>query len=338
MDLIPPNNPNIQYFGRWDKLDSSQYRYSWPGVYLCAQFTGTSVGVRLIDGTNYFNVYIDGKFSQVLHCTKQDVTDYVITANLRPGKHTLRFSRRNITFEPPYSFLGILLEPGETLLPPSPPQLRKIEIIGDSFTVAESNEATAPSLAWEDRYPVTNTDKGFAADIARYFDAQYTIAARSGAGMYCDWQSDTNAAIPKLFDRTLMEAPEPKWNFSSWVPDVAVVCLGLNDHSGLKGKDGRVSDENSALFRKTYHKFLTTLRTVYPNVRIVAVAAYPEWIRRNVKQVFDEERAAGKSDIFFTTFDEFPGGYVANGHPTVATHQKMADEIIRDMESFKLFD
>lgn len=32
--------------------------------------------------------------------------------------------------------------------------------------------------------------------------------------MICDWQGKTDAAIPKLFDRTLMELPDPKWNFN----------------------------------------------------------------------------------------------------------------------------
>ncbi len=336
--LLPPNNSNIQYFGRWDMSDSTQYRYSWPGICLCAEFTGTSVGVRLIDATNYFNVYVDGKLHRVLHCTKQGVADYVVAERLRPGKHTLRFSRRNITFEPPYSFLGVLLERGGTLVQPSPKSARKIEFIGDSFTVAESNEATVPSLPWEERYPVTNTDKGFAADIARRFDAQYAITARSGAGVFCDWRGDTGASIPKLFDRTLMESPEPKWDFTKWIPDVVVICLGLNDYSGLKEKDGGVPPDRSARFRAAYHGFLESIRRDYPNVKIVVVAAYPQWIRQNVKQVVDEEKASGKKDVFSATFDEFPGGYVAGGHPTVATHRRMADQIIKDMESFNLFN
>jgi len=31
--------------------------------------------------------------------------------------------------------------------------------------------------------------------------------------------------------------------------DLVVVCLGLNDHSGLKDKTGAVSEENSLKFR-----------------------------------------------------------------------------------------
>jgi len=337
-NFLPTNDPYIQYYGRWDMSDSTHYRYSWPGVYVVCEFTGTSVGVRLADGTNYFNVYIDGDLHSVFHGTMSGQSDYILAKGLVPGKHTLRFSRRNITFEPPYSFFGILLDSGATLLPPPPKPVRRIEFIGDSFTAAESDEATEPQLPWEARYPVTNIDKGFAADIARHFHAQYTATCRSGSGMVCDWQGNKEESIPKKFDRTLMEAADPKWDFGQWVPDVVVICLGLNDFSGLKDKDGKVSEEKSSLFRATCHEFLGTVRSVYPHVKIVVVAAYPEWIRKNVSQVVEEEMAADKTDIYYTTFDEFPGGYVANGHPTVETHQKMADQIIRGMESCNLFE
>ncbi len=335
--LIPANNPYIQYFGRWDMTDSLHPRYSWPGVYLCAEFSGTTIGIRLADGTDYFNVYIDGKLHGVFHGTNRADTDYVLVDSLQNTRHTFMLTRRNITFEKPYTFSGIILDNGATLLPPPPKPTRKIEFIGDSFTAGESDEATEQKLEWEARFPVTNIDKGFAPLIAKHFNAQYTTTCRSGAGMYCDWQGNINETVPKRFDRTLMESSEPKWNFKQWVPDVVVVCLGLNDLSGLKDNDGKISDEKSAAFRKTYHEFLDTLRIVYPNVKIVAVAAFPEWIRTNVKKVVDDDISSGKHDIYYTQFDEFPGGYVAYGHPTVETHQKMADQLINAMESFNLF-
>lgn len=336
-NLVPANHTYIQYFGRWDMSDSLHPRYSWPGVYLYAEFNGTSVGVKLDDHTNYFNVYIDGKFHSVFHGTKQGDAEYLLARNLENTRHTFLFSRRNITLGEVYSFSGIVLDSNATLLPPRPKPSRKIEFIGDSFTAAESNEATEQELAWEARFPVTNIDKGFAPLIARHFHAQYTTTCRSGSGMVCDWQGNRNESVPIRFNQTLMDTSEPKWNFKQWIPDVVVICLGLNDHSGLKDKNGNVSAENSVVFRKAYHEFINTVRTVYPNVKIVAVAAFPEWIRANVKQVVDEEKKSGKQDVYYTYFDEFPGGYVANGHPTVATHQKMADQIIAAMESCQLF-
>ncbi|HTR81045.1 MAG TPA: hypothetical protein VMM58_05385 [Bacteroidota bacterium] len=336
-NFVPANNPNIQYFGRWDMTDSLHPRYSWPGVYIYAEFSGTRVGVRLTDGTDYFNVYIDGKLRGVFHGNNSQESDYILADSLANTKHTLLFSRRNITFEAPYTFSGIILDSAGMLLPPPAKPSHKIEFIGDSFTAAESDETNQQQLDWEARFPVTNIDKGFAPLIAKHFSAQYTTTCRSGAGMYCDWQGNINVTIPKRFDRTLMESSEPKWNFKQWIPDVAVVCLGLNDRSGLTGKDGKISNEKSTLFRNTYRQFLDTLRRVYPGVKIVLVAAYPEWIRTNVKQIYDEEIGSGKHDIYYSSFDEFPGGYVGNGHPTVETHRKMADELIEQMETFNLF-
>jgi len=336
--FVPANDPNIQYFGRWDMTDSLHPRYSWPGIYLAAEFSGTSIGIRLADGTNYFNVYIDGKLHSVFHGTNPAEADYVLADSLPDARHTFLFSRRNTTFEKPYTFSGLIIDAAAALLPPPPKPSRKIEFIGASFVAGESNEATeVETLPWEARFPVTNIDKSFAPIIARHFNAQYTTTCRSGAGMYCDWRGDTNEAIPRIFDRTLMEANEPKWDFKQWVPDVVVIDLGFNDYDGLKDKEGNISDEKSAAFRKAYHLFLATLRTVYPGTRMVVLAPFPEWIRSNLKKIIDDEASAGRHDINYAQYDNYPGGYVAHGHPTVETDRKMATQIIEAMESFDLF-
>jgi hypothetical protein len=155
--------------------------------------------------------------------------------------------------------------------------------------------------------------------------------------LFCDWQGKRNETIPDRFDRTLMDTTQPKWDFSKWIPDVVVIALGLNDYSGLKDSLGHIPAERSLLFRKAYHEFLGRIRGVYPGVKIVAVAAYPPWIRENVGKVVSEETSDGMKDVFYSTYDEFPGGYVANGHPTVETHRKMADQLISQMERFNLF-
>ena len=337
LNFIPASHPFIQYHGRWDRTDSLHARHSWPGVFVTAEFTGTSIGVRLADSINYYNVSIDGKLVKIFHGDKAGDTDYLLADHLPEGRHTFRFSKRNIVFDAVFFFSGLLLDDGAQLLQPASMPTRKIEFIGDSFTAAESNEATVPQLAWEERFPVTNIDKGFAADIAEYYHADYHTTCRSGSGMVCDWRGDTNVNIPTIFDRSLMEASQPKWNFSYWIPQVVVVCLGLNDLSGLKDSTGNVSEERSAFFRRGYHSFLQRLRKVYPGVKILAVAAFPEWIRKNVHQVVDEDRSVGKRDVYYGTFDEIPGGYVANGHPTVETHRIMASQIIQVMEDNKLF-
>ena len=335
-NFIPANNPNIQYFGRWDLSDSLHAKHSWPGVYICAEFTGTSISIRIIDKTNYYNVYIDGEFYKVFHGDKDGEADYTLAENLENTNHSFRLSKRNIVFGEIDVFSGFILDDEAELLPPPAEPKLKIEFAGDSFTAAESNETTEQQLEWTERYPVTNIDKGFAPLIAKHYNAQYHTTCRSGIGMVCDWQGNFDVSLPKFFDRTLMEAEQPKWDFKKWIPDLVVVCLGLNDMSGLKDSTGNIPEENSLIYRSTYHEFISSLRKVYPGVKILAVAAFPDWIRNNVKRVVDEEQQNGHKDIYYAAFDYFESGYVGNGHPTVETHKKMADQIIAEIDSLNI--
>lgn len=328
-NFIPANHPHIRYLGRWNRADSSQAQHSWPGVSIYAEFSGRSIGARVADGGNYYNVYIDGKFHRIFHGDQSGEKDYILAASLQNGPHTLLLTKRNCAQNQIFFFAGFWLDDGAKLLPPAPRgERRKIEFIGDSFTVAEGNEATVPQMPWEDTFPVTNLDRGFATIVARHFNADYHITARSGIGMVTDWSGDHTLNLPDRFDRALMDAPAPQWNFQQWVPQLVVICLGLNDYSGLKDKAGNVSAENSALYRQRYHDFLTTVRRVYPGVKILAVAAHVEWIRENVRQIVHDESASGKQDIYYAQFDYFAGGYVANGHPSAATHEKIAAVLI----------
>ena len=331
--FIPADDCRILYVGRWDWSDPLHPRQSWPGVSIRAEFGGTAIGVRMADADNYYNVIIDGRFHSVFHGDKAGEADYLLAENLTQGRHSLVLSKRNISFGPPPIFSGLLVNESGELFTPAPRPARTIEFIGDSFTAAEGNEATAASMPWEEKKPVTNIDRGFAKLVASYLSAEAHTTCRSGIGMVCDWRGDREIAMPKFFGRALMESAGPAWDFSKWTCGLAVVCLGLNDHSGLRSPDGTVSEENSALFRRTYHGFLETLRSVYPGVRILAVAAHPDWIRRNVRQVVDEERAAGRIDVFYGQFDDFPSGTVADGHPNVEWHARIADQIIAAVET-----
>ena len=336
-NFIPAYNPNIQYFGRWDFSDSVHPEQSWPGVYICAEFSGSSIGIRIDDNVNYYNVYIDNKFLKIFKGDKDGDADYMLADGLENTNHSFRLSKRNISFGRVFTFSGLLLSENGTILKPAPEPVRKIEFIGDSFTAAEGNETKELEMKWENKFPFTNIDKGFVGDIAAHYNAQYHATCRSGMGLVCDWQGKFDLAMPKWFDRTLMEREDPKWDFKQWIPNLVVICLGLNDLSGLKGKDTVVSEENSSLFRKTYHDFIATVRGFYPGVTIVAVSAHPEWTQKNIKLVVDEENSMGHKDISFAQFGFFNGGYVANGHPTVESHQKIADAIIKVIDQTRVF-
>ena len=334
--FIPADNPGIKYYGRWDLSDPLHPRHSWPGTYLTTVFTGKKIGVRMNDGINYYNIYIDGKLHSILHANIIGDADYIISENLTEGKHSLKISKRNICFEKVFSINGLIVDDNAQILESEKKEKLKIEFIGDSFTAAESNEAKVQSLEWEARFPVTNFDLGFAGVIAEHFNAEYSGTCRSGSGVVCDWQGKKEFSIPNLYDRTLMEAELPKWNFLSWIPDLIVCTLGLNDMSGLKEKDGSYTVSSAQLFRSTYKDFVKRLKNLYPNVKILLVAAHPDWIQKNVKMIVDEANLEGNNDLYYSKFDYYEGGYVANGHPTVETDKKIAEQIIKAIEEYSL--
>ncbi len=327
-NVIPADNTYIQYFGRWDFSNPKAPTHSWPGVYIYVEFEGTSIGIKTDDNFSYYNVIIDDTVTSVFHGDKAGVNSYILKEGLPDGHHKLLFTLRNELSWTKFAFNGFILDDGKNLLPPPPKPERKIEFVGNSYTCAAGNLWTGQNPAPSDS-DYTDIYQGFASIVGRHYDAQYNISAHSGYGMVQDYQGNTSGNLPDIFNRTLVYTSSPTWNFSDWVPNVIVICLGLNDYSGWNGYSQSISDENSALFRQKYHDFISTLIDVYPGVKILCVAANGiGWIKDNVSQVVTEENAKGNENVYYTFFPYYDGGYVNQGHPNVDTHKKIADVII----------
>jgi hypothetical protein len=100
------------------------------------------------------------------------------------------------------------------------------------------------------------------------------------------------------------------------------------------GYSGSIDTADAIIYRNKYHEFISTIMDVYPHVKILAVAANGlQWIKDNVSQVVTEENISGHTNVFYASFPYYEGGYVHNGHPTVATHQKIADTLITVINS-----
>lgn len=332
-NIIPASNPYIQYFGRWDFTDPNAPSHSWPGTYIYAEFEGTSIGVRMNDNFCYYNVYIDGKFHSIFHPTLSGVNSYSVVTGLADGQHTFLLTKRNETSWTKFVFNGLVLDDGKNLLPPKEKPVRKIEFVGDSFTSASGNEATESGTP-ADVNKVTNLDLGFGPLTAKHFEAQYQMSSISGYGMVMDYLGNVTGNVPYYFDRALIISENPKWAFTKYLPNLVVVCLGLNDYNGFGGyTNGTVSASNKELFKTKYHQFVSTLRSVYPGVKIMAFAAQVDWIHATVKEIVEEEKLIGYKDIFYADFPYYTGGYVNNGHPNVETHKKIADRLIAAIET-----
>jgi Carbohydrate esterase 2 N-terminal/GDSL-like Lipase/Acylhydrolase family len=334
--FISAENPAILLSGRWDRSDPKHPQASWPGFGVSTDFTGTSIRVQLRDAGNFYNVEIDGKPSGAVGGERRQTTTYTLASGLEAGMHHLCLRRRNISFETPTVLDGFIVDRGASLSPSKKNTTLAFEFIGDSYTAAEGNEAQRATLPWLEKYPVTNFDQGFAAQIATACGAEITAVCRSGSGLVCDYTGKRNQPMGERYGWTLMENSEPRWDFSATSPDLVLICLGLNDFGGLKKADGRVSESDSATFRAAYIKLIDIVRKRHPQAKMIAISPHLPWLIENIQKVVTEEMNSGHRDVHYVHFDYFPNGYVADGHPTVETHQKIAAQILSQLRALKL--
>jgi Carbohydrate esterase 2 N-terminal/Secretion system C-terminal sorting domain len=337
--VIPANDPNIQYYGRWDFSDPTAPTHSWPGVYIYAVFQGTSIGIRTNDNFSYYNVFIDDTTFIDFHGTTSSsgVLSYTLRTGLKDTTHTILITVRNETNWTKFSFNGFILDSGKTLVsPPAEPE-KKIEFIGDSYSCAAGNlwtdNSAAPSGDWTDLY------HGFPSIVGRHYGAQYMVTAFSGWGLVHDYQTPPvySHNLPAIFDQTFAYTSLPKWDFSKWQPNLVVICLGLNDYSGWGGYSaGSISDTNTAIFKQAYHNFIGTIMDVYPRAKILAVAENANsipWLRSTIKQVVAEEDSIGHTNVSYGEFPQYSTGYVNGGHPDTTNHRRIADTLVATIDT-----
>jgi lysophospholipase L1-like esterase len=302
---IDADDPAIQYGGRMDFTDPKGPLYSAPAAYAKARFSGTAVSVKLEDEfrwgkRNYFDVIVDAGSECERRAKIKPVpgtTEYPAIWGLANGEHTVEFVKRtessigNVTFRG-FGFKG---EVGAPLEAPT----RKVQVIGDSINAGVGADlpakedypdgATFESLCAEETWgvPYHNANKGFGALTARYFGAEYQLAAVSGIGLLRTYSSnpvDDLRPLPEVYDSVLLQDPEsPPWDPKSFVPDLVLLALGTNDFSPGDDieKHPRVAVDD---YVAAYIEFIDKLRSdaYYPDAKFLLLGSpmlgdkYPE--------------------------------------------------------------
>lgn len=251
--LIKPNDVNINYYGRFDFSNSANtVPFNWPGAIIEASFPGPSIGVELSDGSGgYFNVEIDGVLVDSLSPTA--TTHRTIKTNLDTANHIIRITLR--TNPTNCSFGGFYLANGKKLAARPSQPTRKMEFIGDSWTAGNVMGQTSGA----DNLKYYNASLTYARLTSLAYHAQDKLIARGGCGLVKSNGSDAN--MPARYPKILCDGTA-NWDFASWIPDVVVIFLGINDFNN------GVTDAN---FRTAYISFINTVRGHYPNVPIILI-------------------------------------------------------------------
>nr|MCR5521930.1 hypothetical protein [Lachnospiraceae bacterium] len=247
-------------------------------------------------------------------------TDVLLAEFQKKEEHVIRVVK--IT-EAAMSFVGVVSidVDGELLAVPEDTRTRAL-FIGDSITCGYG-VLGAPDA----EYTIRDEDgeKNYAAFLAKDMNWNAEWVSVSGHGIYVDYTGNALNVLPREFpytnwfyDKNTLE------DYTRFQPEWIIVNLGTNDQGSL-GKPFVLTG-----FKSSYESFLYTLRTAYPNAKIVCVlGTLAPGVYPHVREVVDRVKAAGMKDVYGLElpFHDIPHDGMASGHPSVITHKKDAERI-----------
>jgi hypothetical protein len=321
--LIPPDNPAINYYGRFDFSNPKAPRFNWSGSTIEVLVSGSAtVGMELTDGAGYYDIEVDGTAqSAPVFADSWNSKKYVLVPALQTGSHVIRIIRRNEPYWAIATFSGIYVSSGGNILPQPKPQ-RKMEFCGDSWTAGYFVEDCS------DQQAKTNTNKAWARLTSKAFKAQDVILAESGIGLVKSLGGKTS--FPKkyigTFD-TVGGAATPLWNFSSWIPDIVSIFLGINDNSSAATDNEYIA---------AVHSFVTTIRGNYPNTPILFISQTGNMDAATKAAVAAETTSIGHKGIYFLESKISVTG--CSWHPTVTENKQIADGVVAKIKQITGWD
>jgi lysophospholipase L1-like esterase len=325
---VAPDDPAIKIMGRFDGSNPKALSFDWPAVNIRVVVKGPSLTFLLedIQGTNYFNLSVDGKPVSVVDLAAG--LNRIEVPKLGKGPSLVVLSKRTEGFQGPVVFKGLELGTGTSLEGPPVLPTRKIEVIGDSWSCGYGNEGVThgncPNLQ-----AVSNADLAFPVVLANSLKAQYHVTAVSGRGIlrnYGDARQVSSDNMPIDFGRVLFSKPDTKWDCSRFVPDVVVLRLGVNDHSTQPAPE-------EADFVKAYAAFLERLRTCYPKAEIFCYGdeGWPGY-RPRILMAIEARKAKGEKKVHWVGNRGFsPAELGCDWHPSVKADKELAEQLEKEI-------
>lgn len=325
--FISAVHPHITYIGRVSFRDPASPCFTYPGVQIRAVFQGTSLAMQAKPNSGYFMVEIDrGEAFKVAFQENDSIV--VLAEHLKDETHEVCITLAYEGYIRRPEFRGFILDKGKTL--PYPPVLpsRKIEFIGNSITCGYGTETTDPHAPFRDE--TENHYHTYAAATARALNAQSLVVARSGIGIYRNYNGPVSGSpdcLPARYNQTLFGDSIELWDFSRYTPHVVCINLGTNDTS--------TQPYDTGLLEQAYRKFFRTVRAHYPEAKIVLLSGCMlkgkplQDVQNALDAVVAEAKAAGDEEVYRFDLTRMDGslGYGASWHPSKAQQYRCAEEL-----------
>jgi len=326
----------VRWVGRIDTSNAASPKFGWGGVGFVAQVSGTAVSVKLNnDDTFFFQPVIDGKTKDRIKAPRGMATLPVATG-LTAGNHTVELYRETEGSYGTSTFLGLT---GATVMAPSGYSGRLIETIGDSISngYGELGNETHPNACAGTTnqcgftYDTQTNYQSYAAIAARALDADWSIIAMSGWGLYKDLGGGRTSILPSVWtDAYFISSSPPAWDFSVQA-DAVIINLGTNDVG---------AGDPGAAFQTALTSFADAIWSKYPKAWIFPVTGTMltgpahDAIKKYMQAVVTAKGGdAGKiAYVDLGTQDGCGKGTGCDWHPNLAEHQRMAQVLVPVMK------
>lgn len=315
---------NLLFSGRWEHGKECS-RTSAPAAMV--EFNASAKLLEFeLEGEARFRLDEDGKQIAVIETGARNVYK-VKTAG---GAHRYRLIKISESNPGGISLYKVSTDKAGSFAPPPKHTNRRIEFIGDSFTVGYGVDG---KLGDPDSFvfKATNASKSYAFLLADGFKADFQVNAFSGRGLVRNYDNIVPEwTVSRLYEYTVPGLAESdlaggipdtdlRYDFDSFHPQVIVLFIGINDFQG------NPPYANKDDYKKAYVKLLEKLRSAHPGVRflLVSTKVWPnDDLTPTVKSIYESQLATGKKDLEF--IEVRTDNVALHGHPDEHSQAELA--------------
>lgn len=339
MKTINPDDPNLVYSGRIDWRDRQAPVFIFPCSFVRLRIRGKHLYVKVCNRREYWDNYLgilsDGSQYSLRLPEDGEAFIQIPLDDLRTEHEVTVFKRQDGCHS--VAVLGFRTDDEAEILPGEPLPTRKIEFYGDSVSAGEVSEAVSfvgrPDPPHQGEY--SNSWYSYAWKTARKLHAdihdiaQGGIALLDGTGWYHEPDSQ---GMLSVWDKTAYNSrigDVTAWDFSSWIPDAAVLAIGQNDSHPADFMTEDPNGRQAGIWREGYVQMLRNLRSVYPAVPVVCITTLLQhsaaWDLAIDQAISEYRKESGDHQVYRYLFRR--NGRATPGHLRIPEAEEMAAEL-----------